>query len=86
MIFAKWWIKGEMTDEIIDLFMFHYCEINEVDFYWVLMDEPGNYYGLGIEGDRSQCGYEILESEFKRIGTRSKKKARINFKMEIGHD
>lgn len=93
MQFAKWWVKGQWTDEIANLFLFHYCEIVEVDFYWVLMDDPANYCGLGIEGCidenneewRNECGYIRLEPELKRIGMRSRKKAIINFELYIGH-
>ena len=89
MIFAKWWIKGEMTEEIFNLFCYHYEEVVEVDYFWVLMDEPGNYYGDGLEcrGEDSEfCGFSRLEGELRRIGTRSKKKAKLNFQMSFGHD
>jgi hypothetical protein len=101
MKFAKWWLKGEMTDEMFDLFCFHYCEIVEVDYFWVLMDEPGNYYGAGLEelagsrdssesnegsSDLDTRGYVKLEQELRRIGTRSKKKAKLSFQMKIGHN
>lgn len=84
MKFAKWWVKGEWDDEIAGLFLFHFCEIAEIDFYWVLMEEPGNYCGLGCN-DEDDHGYVNLEPELLRIGTRSKRKAKINFKLKIGH-
>lgn len=91
MKFAKWWVNGEMNDEIFDVFIFHFCEVVEVDFYWVLMEESGNYYGLGLKEkdeddiDVELCGFKRLEPELKRIGTRSKKKAKMNFMLHFGH-
>lgn len=87
MKFAKWWVKGEMNEESFDLFCYHFCEVVEVDFFWVLMDEPGNYYEIGMKkgSSRDDCGFVRLEPELKRIGTRSKKSQKINFKLTIGH-
>ena len=85
MKFAKWWVKGEMNDESFELFTFHFCEITEVDYFWVLMDQPGFYYTSRWKEYNGEPTYAELESELKQIGTRSKKKQRINFKLTIGH-
>jgi hypothetical protein len=85
MKFAKWWVKGEMTDEAFELFTFHFCEIVEVDFFWVLMDQPGFYYHKKWHQLNGQLTYKDLENELRKIGTRSKKKCKINFKLNIGH-
>ena len=87
MKFAKLWATGQMDDDSFYLFTFHFDEINEVDYFWVLMDKPANYYNEGMDTGSSQdkCGYVTLEPELKRIGTRSKKKGRINFKLTFGH-
>lgn len=85
MKFAKWWVKGEMNDESFELFTFHFCEIVEVDYFWVLMDQPGFFYVNRWKERNGEPTYAELESELKQIGTRSKKKQRINFKLNIGH-
>jgi hypothetical protein len=84
MKFAEWWASGKMTDKIFDLFNFHFCEIVEVDFYWVLMDQPGFYYKDQWRNP-SDHDYSTMEAELKQIGTRSKKKAKMKFKLQIGH-
>jgi hypothetical protein len=86
MKFAKWWVKGEMTEEIFELFIYHYSEIIEVDYFWVLMEAPGEWYGMYDESLKSDPNFVLLEPELKRIGTRSKKKAKMKFKLHYGHD
>jgi len=83
--FAKWWVQGEMTEEIFDLFCFHYGEVTEVDYFWVLMDQPGFYYLSDWPDHTNEPTHIELKPELKQIGTRSKKKARMNFKMNFGH-
>jgi hypothetical protein len=82
---AKWWVKGEMNDESFDLFIFHFSEIVEIDFFWVLMDQPAFFYKSRWKDYAGEPTYAELESELKQIGTRSKKKQRIDFKLNIGH-
>lgn len=83
MKMAKWWVKGEMNEDSFDLFTFHFCEIAEVDYFWVLMEQPGFYYTDSWKEWDGQPTYAELEKELKQIGTRSKKKAKINFKLSI---
>jgi len=85
MKMAKWWVKGEMDDESFELFTFHFCEIVEVDYFWILMDQPGFFYAHRWKDRNGEPTYAELESELKQIGTRSKKKKRIDFKLNIGH-
>lgn len=83
MKFAKWWIEGKMDDEIFSVFHHHYEEVIEVDYVWVLMGVPSFYYdNESLDGD----GHDKLIDELKNIGTRSKNKAKLNFKLHIGHD
>ena len=82
---AKWWVKGEMNEESFDLFSFHFSEIVEIDFFWVLMDQPAFFYTSRWKDYAGEPTFAELESELKQIGTRSKKKQRINFKLNIGH-
>lgn len=83
MKFAKWWVKGEMDEKIFALFTFHFCEIQEVDFYWVLMDQPGFYYDQEWADRNGEPTFTELESELKSIGTRSKKKAKMTFQLNF---
>ena len=83
MKFAKWWIEGKMNDEIFSVFHHHYEDVIEVDYVWVLMGVPSFYYdNESLDGD----GHDKLIDELKNIGTRSKNKANLNFKLHIGHD
>lgn len=85
MKFAKWWVNGEMNDDSFSLFYFHFSEIVEIDFFWVLMDQPAFFYKSHWKEYAGEPTYAELESELKQIGTRSKKKQRIDFKLNIGH-
>ena len=85
MKFAKWWVKGEWDDEIADLFCYHYCEMVEVDYFWVLMEQPGYYYTSKWKEWNGEPTYDDLLPELKAIGTRSKRNAQMNFKLNFGH-
>jgi len=85
MKFAKWWVKGEMNEESFELFTFHFCEIVEVDYFWILMDQPGFFYSHRWKDCNIEPTYAELEPEFRQIGTRLKKKQHINFKLNYGH-
>lgn len=85
MKFAKMWVRGSMDEEIFQLFTFHFGEIVELDYNWILMESPSFYYESKWPDKGDQPNLDEMEAELKRIGTRSKKKARINFKLNIGH-
>lgn len=85
MKFAKWWVKGELDEESFNLFTFHFCEIVEVDYFWVLMDQPGYWYPKRWQKPDSEPNFNDLEPELKQIGTRSKKKQKIKFKLPTSH-
>ncbi len=69
MISARLWFKGEMTNEDFNSFVFHYGEIAEVDYFWVLMNKPAFFYG-DAWGNVEDCNsYEKLEAELRKIGT-----------------
>ena len=85
MQFAKWWVEGKMDDEIYDTFIFHFCEVVEVDYFWVLMDQPGYFYEYKWPEWTNEPTCIELEPELKQIGTRSKKKATMKYLLNIGH-
>lgn len=85
MKFAKWWLKGELDENSFNLFTFHFGEIVEVEYFWVLMDQPGYWYPKRWQKPDSEPNFNDLEPELKRIGTRSKKKQKIKFKLPTGH-
>lgn len=86
MKFAKIWLKGEMDDEAFEFFTFHFAEIVEIDFFWVLMDQPAFYYKNIWKDYNGEPDYYDLMPDLYKIGTRSKKKKKINFNVNIGHD
>lgn len=75
---AKCWVKGEMDDETFDAFIFHFEEFVEIDYFWVLMDQPAFYYLSRWKDYAGEPTSAELEPELRQIGTRSKKKRRIN--------
>lgn len=85
MEFAKLWVNGEMDDEMFELFTFHFCEIVEVDYFWVLMSKPAFYYENTWAQYNGEPTYAEMEGELKLIGTKSHKKRKIGFGLNIGH-
>ena len=82
MRFAKWWLQGAMSDEMFDLFIFHYEEVIEIDYAWVLTNKPSFYYFQ----EKSREDYESQIQTLREIGTRDKKVNKaINFKLKLGH-
>jgi len=82
MRFAKWWIQGAMSEDMFDLFYFHYEETIELDYGWILTDRPSFYYS----DDVTRQDFDAREKMLRDIGTRDKSKnACINFKLRMGH-
>ena len=67
---AKLWNEGEMSETVFNDFLFHYGEIAEVDYFWVLMNKPAFFY----HESNSVNGYKELEDEFKLLGITPRKK------------
>jgi hypothetical protein len=80
--FSTWWIQGAMTSELFDLFHYHYEEIIELDYGWVLTDRPSFHYSPEAEPEDFHRRIEML----KEVGIRDSKRNKcINFKLSIGH-
>ena len=79
MKFAKWWVKGEMTDQIFEYFCSYFDNMAEIDYYWVLMEQPAYFFPWEWPEHTNEPTFEELEPELKQIGTRSKKKAWMSF-------
>ena len=81
MRFATWWIQGAMTSEMFDLFHFHYEEIIEIDYGWILTERPSFYYSDEMKREDLERMTETLKSIGIRDGKSNKS---IYFKLPIG--
>jgi hypothetical protein len=85
MQFADLWMDGAMTNELMDVFIFHFCEVVEVDFFWVLMDKPSFYYCNTWKEYKGEPTYADMEEDFRKIGTMSQDKRELGFKLGFHH-
>jgi hypothetical protein len=70
----KAWVAGMLTDDQFEHLHFYFEESKECDWGWVLMNEPLGYYDCGSNWK----SHKDAIRELHRIGTRSKKKAKLN--------
>lgn len=69
----KAWVAGMLTDDQFEHLHFYFEEYKECDWGWVLINEPLGYYDC-ISNWKS---HKDALRELHRIGTRSKKKAKL---------
>lgn len=68
---VKHWVCGRLDESECNAAFFYMEAIDEIDWGWVFMERPINYYGIDKQG--KYWTEEEAYSEFLKIGTRKNK-------------
>lgn len=63
------WVRGTLTEELAHEVLWHFMEVDELDWGWVFLETSCRYYGKsrGV----GECREEELIEKFVAIGTRN---------------
>ena len=63
-------VRGKLTESEMSNLLFHFEEIAECDYGWIMVERPMGFYGQQRSGDADE-----IRAEIESIGTRSRSKS-----------